>query len=179
MKLTYRVIVQGDEGQARQRLTQLGSMKRATQHTSSAAVLAVGAELSRRGYDVTFTLGNTRRVDMLGAVPDGPSFKIRVKGISTANAFYIDKSFFEGNAQSDLFLVVVVVPPLGDDSPLRFFVLSHVDARNEFLKMPTHKRDGRPYVNGAGLNWGSIKAYENAWNKFPGIYEKQGTAPDA
>jgi uncharacterized protein (DUF58 family) len=33
-------------------------MKRGKQQTSSAAVLSVGAELSRRGYDVTFTLGN-------------------------------------------------------------------------------------------------------------------------
>jgi hypothetical protein len=86
-------------------------MKRATQHTSSAAVLATGAELSRRGYDVTFTLGNTRRVDMLCAVPDGKPFKVQVKGISNANGFYIDKSFFEGNVQTDLYLVVVLVPP--------------------------------------------------------------------
>jgi len=147
-------------------------MKRAIQHTSSAAVLATGAELSRRGYDVTFTLGNTRRVDMLCSVPDGPSFKIQVKGISTANALFIDKSFFTGDAQSDLFLVVVLVPPLGNASQLRFFVLSHADAKNEFSKMPTHKRDGRPYVTGFGLNWGSIKHYENAWHKFPGIQAK-------
>ena len=147
-------------------------MRRATQHTSSAAVLATGAELSRRGYDVTFTLGNTRRVDMLCSVPDGQSFKIQVKGISTANAFYIDKSFFEGGAQPDLFLVVVLVPPLGDVSPFRFFVLSHADAKNEFSKMPTRKRDGRPYESGSGLNWGSLKPYENAWDKFPVIDAK-------
>lgn len=146
-----------------------GGIRRATQHTSSAAVLGTGAELSRRGYDVTFTLGNTGRVDMLCSVPDGQSFKIQVKGISTANAFYIDESFFEGSAQPDLFLVVVLVPRLGDDSPFRFFMLSHADAKNEFSKMPTHKRDGRPYESGSGLNWGSIKPYENAWGKFPVI----------
>jgi len=144
-------------------------MKRATQHTSSAAVLATGAELSRRGYDVTFTLGNTRRVDMLCSVPDGQTFKIQVKGISTTNAFYIDKSFFEGDTQQDLFLVVVLVPPIGNDSQFKFFVLSHSDAKDEFLKMPTHKRDGRPYISGFGLNWGLVKRYENAWPKFPAV----------
>jgi hypothetical protein len=144
-------------------------MKRAAQHTSSAAVLATGAELSRRGYDVTFTLGNTRRVDMLCSVPDGQPFKIQVKGISTANAFYIDKSFFEGDIQQDLFLVVVLVPPLDKDSPFRFFILNHADAKNEFSKMPQQKRDGRPYLNGAGLNWGSVKPHENAWGQFPPI----------
>jgi hypothetical protein len=88
-------------------------MKRAIQQTSSAAVLATGAELSRRGYDVTFTLGNTRKVDMLCAVPDGRTFKVQVKGLSNRNGFYIDKSFFDGATQDDLYLVVVYVPPLG------------------------------------------------------------------
>lgn len=59
-------------------------MKRATQHTSSAAVWATGAELSRRGYDVTFTLGNTARIDMLCAVPDGEPFKIQIKDYESA-----------------------------------------------------------------------------------------------
>src|SRR5437867_10394930 len=104
-------------------------MKRATQHTSSAAVLATAAELSRRGYDVTFTLGNTRRVDMMCSVPDGESFKIQVKGISNSYAFYIDKAFFEGDVQPDLFLVVVLVPRQ-DEPPFLFFVLSHADAKN-------------------------------------------------
>jgi len=146
-------------------------MKRATQHTSSAAVLASGAELSRRGYDVTFTLGNTRKVDMLCSVPNGRPFKVQVKGISNPNGFYIDKSFFEGDTQQDLFLVVVLVPT-DIDSSMRFFVLFHADAKSEFSKMPTHKQDGRPYDNGAGLNWGSVKPYENEWSKLPTITPK-------
>src|SRR5712691_8006666 len=119
-------------------------MKRAVQQTSSAAVLATGAELSRRGYDVTFTLGNTRKVDMLCAVPDGQTFKVQVKGLSGRNGFYIDKPFFEGTTQDDLYLVIVYVPPLGTDSAMEFYVLSHAQAQNEFSKMPTHKKDGRP-----------------------------------
>lgn len=125
-------------------------------------MLASGAELSRRGYDVTFTLGNTRKVDMLCSVPDGKPFKVQVKGISNPNGFYIDKSFFEGDAQRDLFLMVVLVPA-DVDSSMRFVVLSHADAKSEFSKMPTHKQVGTPYENGAGLNWGSVKSYENEW----------------
>jgi hypothetical protein len=146
-------------------------MKRAIQHTSSAAVLGTGAELSRRGYDVTFTLGNTRKVDMLCSVPDGKPFKIQVKGISNANGFYIDKSFFEGTIQKNLFLVVVLVPS-NPDSSMRFFVLSHTDAKKEFSKMPTHTRDGRFYEDGSGLNWGSVKSYENEWFKLPTVLQK-------
>lgn len=90
----------------------VGGKRRTNQQISSAAVLATGAELSRRGYDVMFTLGNTARIDMLCAAPDGEAFRIQVKGISTANGFYIDKSFFEGQIQTNLFLVVVLVPPV-------------------------------------------------------------------
>jgi hypothetical protein len=149
----------------------LGDMKRDNQHTSSAAVLASGAELSRRGYDVTFTLGNTRKVDMLYSVPDGKPFKVQVKGISGQYGFRIRKSFFEGDAQQDLFLVVVLVPT-DVDSSMRFFVLSHADAKSEFAKMPTHKKDGRAYDKDEGLNWGSVKPYENKWSKFPTITPK-------
>ena len=147
---------------------ELAGRKRARQQTSFAAVLATGVELSRRGYDVTFTLGNTRRVDMLCSVPDGQLFKIQVKGISNENGFYIDKSFFDGEIQPNLFLVAVLVPPLGkEDLPLRFFVLSHADAKKEFSMMPEIKRDGTPYKNGSGLYWGSVKSYENEWSTFP------------
>jgi hypothetical protein len=141
-------------------------MKRATQHTASAAVLAVGAELSRRSYDVTFTLGNTRKVDMLCSVPNGALFRVQVKGISNPAGFYIDKSFFEGPTQSVLFLVAVLVPQQAI-SPMRFFVLSHAQAQTEFKKMPSLKKDGSPYICGFGLNWGSIKKYENAWAVLP------------
>jgi len=140
--------------------------ERDKQQTSSAAVLATGAELSRRGYDVTFTLGNTRRVDMLCSAPSGESFKVQVKGISGAYGFYIEKSFFEGETQLNLFLVVVVVPPLGNDAPLRFFILNHADAKKGFSRMPHQKRDGSPQPN-PGLNWGSVNLYENEWRKFP------------
>jgi hypothetical protein len=146
----------------------MAQRKRDKQQTSSAALLATGAELSRRGYDVTFTLGNTRRVDMLCSAPSGQPFKVQVKGISGAYGFYIDKSFFEGEIQPDLFLVVVVVPPLGNDAPLRFFILNHADAKKEFSEMPHQKQDGNPQPN-PGLNWGSVNNYENEWRKFPSL----------
>jgi len=104
---------------------------------------------------------------MLCSVPDGQAFKVQVKGISTRNAFYIDKSFFDG-ARPDLFLVVVLVP-YSEDEPFQFFVLSHAEARGEFVKMPTRKRDGRLYEHGAGLNWGSVKRYEGKWTTFPQV----------
>jgi hypothetical protein len=140
--------------------------KRSIQQTASAAVLAVGAELSRRGYDVAFTMGNTRRVDALCSVPDGKAFKVQVKGISNRSGFYIDESFFNRN-DPDLFLVVVFVPKIGDESPMQFCVLSYAEANAEFAKRPKDKKDGKRYEGGSGLVWGSVKNYSGAWSTFP------------
>jgi hypothetical protein len=150
---------------------------RGKNHTSFAAACATSAELSRRGYDVAFTLGNTPRVDLICAVPDGEAFKVQVKGISTANGFYCQKEFFDAAQQQNLFLIIVLVPPVGDSSPFRFFVLSHEEAILEFSRMPKFKRDGRPYENGSGLNWGSVKPYEDSWDKLPRIFSEPQESP--
>lgn len=73
---------------------------------------------------------------MLCAIPDGKSFKVQVKGISNANGFYIDKSFFEGDIQRDLFLVVVLVPPVGDSSQLRFLYFLTLTRKANSRKCP-------------------------------------------
>ena len=146
------------------------SMIRNNHHTSVAATLAVGAELSRRGYDVAFTVGNTPRIDLLCSVPDGKPFKVQVKGISNRAGFYIQQSFFTASLQNDLFLIVVWVPKPEDNSVSRFFVLSHKDAIKESSKMPRSRRDGRRIEkHDAGLNWGSITPYQDKWERLPSL----------
>jgi hypothetical protein len=141
-------------------------MKRAQHQTNLAAVFATAAELARRGYDVTFTLGNTPKVDLLCTIPDGPTFKVQVKGLSHKNGFRIDKGFFDGT-QPDLLLVVVTVPPPGDQGTFEFYILSHAEAKDEFDNMPKFKANGDPYPGGSGLNWGSVKPYKSKWQTLP------------
>jgi hypothetical protein len=50
-----------------------------------AGTFAVAAELSRRGYDVALTLGNTPSIDVLCASPTGRPFKVQVKSATAAN----------------------------------------------------------------------------------------------
>jgi hypothetical protein len=128
--------------------------------TSHAALFGVASELSRRGYVVAFTIGNTPRIDLLCTVPDGKTFKVQVKGIANKAGFYVQEKFFTAKSQADLYLVIVYIPKIGDDSHCEFFVLSHKDAIEENRKMP-----GLDY----GLNWGSITPYRNDWGKFPSI----------
>lgn len=134
--------------------------KRLINCTSNAALFAVGSELSRRGYVVAFTIGNATRIDLLCSAPDGRTFKVQVKGISNKAGFYAQESFFTARPQSDLFLVIVYVPKIGDESPCRFFVLSHRDAIRENKKMK-----GPDY----GLNWGSVVPYKDNWRGLPAI----------
>jgi hypothetical protein len=137
---------------------------RTNHHTSTAAAFAVGAELSRRGYDVAFTLGNSPRIDLLATVPDGQSFKVQVKGISGSWSFFVQETFFRARLQSDLFLIVVYVArdPLEDGcAGFRYFIMSHAEAKKEGKKMAV------PYER--GLNWGSITRYENEWHKLPRV----------
>ncbi|HPQ44219.1 MAG TPA: hypothetical protein PKZ42_08315 [Syntrophales bacterium] len=141
-------------------------MTRNKQHTASAAAFAISAELSRRGYDVAFTIGNTPRIDLLCSIPGGKSFKVQVKGISGSYGFYVQKEFFERYSEEELFLVVVLVPK-DEQTSWRYFILTHEDSRNEFAKTRKTKKDGTSYTSGFGLNWGSITPYENKWDKFP------------
>ncbi len=139
-------------------------MKRATQHTATAAVLALGAELSRRGYDVTFTMGNTPKIDMMCAVPNRPAFRIQVKGISNRAGFFVGEKFFDGKPQPDLFLVVVYVPKIETDSdgvpkmemePMEFYILKHKEAQGEFQRLPQKRKDEQDFkIGNSGLNWG-------------------------
>jgi hypothetical protein len=136
-------------------------MKRQTHQTYAAATFATLAELSKRGFDVSMTIGNTPRTDILCSLPNASALKIEIKGISTANGFYIKKDFFELPEDSRRFLIVVLVPK--EDDEFRYFILSHREAKHEFDKMPKTRKDGRPYEEGNGLNWGSITNYENLW----------------
>jgi len=136
-------------------------MKRPSHQTYAAATFATLAELSKKGFDVSMTIGNTARTDLFCSLPHSSPLKIEIKGISGANGFNIKKEFFELTEDSQRFLIVVLVPQ--NDAPFRFFILSHKEARSEFSKMPEKRKDGRKYENGNGLNWGSVSSYENAW----------------
>ncbi len=144
-------------------------MGRSTHHTSWTASFAVAAELSRRCYDVTFTVGNAPRYDLFCTEP-GPlktTFKVRVKGMSKPGAFWVRSQFFSPPTDKYLFLVVVLVPQPIDD-PFRYFILSHHQAQEEFKKMPTTTKDGREIgPDLTGLYFRSITPYEGAWQTLP------------
>jgi hypothetical protein len=142
-------------------------MKRSKHHTAWAGALAVAAELSRRGYDATLTLGNTPALDLLCASPSGKPFKVQVKSLTAGNAVLIQKGMLEGKLQPDLFFAIVIVPAAEAD-PMEFRILTHREIVKHWNEMPKVKRDGQPYKPGMdGLNWGVVRPYSGGWEKLP------------
>jgi hypothetical protein len=144
---------------------------RSRHYTSWAGVLATAAELSRRSYDVTITLGNTPTTDLLAAAPDGPAFRVEVKSASTPNFVPIQKTVLEGPEHSDLLFIIVLVPRT-DEQPFRFFVMTHADVLAAWKKERKVTRSGQPYKAGwEGLSWSAIRSFEGCWHKLPGIQQ--------
>jgi hypothetical protein len=145
---------------------------RSKHHTAWAGVLATAAELSRRHYDVTITLGNTPTTDLLAAAADGSKFRVEVKSTSTANFILIRKSVLEEKERPDLFFVIVLVPRK-DAEPCRFFVMSHADVRAAWKQTNKITKTGKTYKPGfEGLNWGTVTPYEQCWEKLPGAQQR-------
>jgi hypothetical protein len=137
--------------------------KRDRYRVSMAATFAVASELSRRGYNVGLTVGNTPKIDLVCSVPEGEGFKVQVKGISGKIGVFIQTAFFRQPVQKDLFLIVVLVPPLPEKFGPKFFVLTHAQAIEQW------KRDGAPDSATDGLPWRDIAHYEDNWGALPQV----------
>jgi len=86
--------------------------------TQWAGQFAVAAELARRGYGVTFTLGNTPGHDILCRSPKGKSFAVEVKSVLGTQSLILGerlRPFLEQHSDVDPalaadFYVLVVIP---------------------------------------------------------------------
>lgn len=127
--------------------------------TQWAAQFAVASELCKRGYLVSFTMGNaTPEADLMVMSPQRHSFLIDVKG-QKANSFWRIRS---KNSKANLFYVLALVPR---GKANRFFVLSH-DQIKKLMK--AYERSGVKYdPRFSGFNPGSAVPYENRWDTLP------------
>lgn len=142
-------------------------MKRTSHHTAWAGLLALAAELSRRGYDAAITLGNTPSLDLICSSPSGTPFKIQVKSLSATNWVLIQKAMLEDKPKLDLLLAVVLVPT-DAERPFEFHILTHREACEAYAKQRRVRLDGKPYKPGMdGLAWGEVRQHLSRWDKLP------------
>lgn len=135
--------------------------------TGWAGTFLAAGELTRRGFDVALTNGNTPTTDLLCVPPHGPGFRVEVKSVAAPNFVLISRKVLESPANPHLFFVVVLVPA-DLAKPPAFHVLRHSEAHALWAGMPKTKRDGStPKAGFEGLNWGDVKKHDGRWDKLP------------
>ena len=134
--------------------------------TQWAAQFFVAAELTRRGYLASFTLGNAPRTDLLVTSPKGVGFRVEVKGLKSRTYWIVHPT------SADAHLFYVFVSLLKSDAA-RYFVLTSQEVRKlcsnqENKGRRRAKENGRPFdARWGGFNWGTVLAYEDKWDVFP------------
>lgn len=124
------------------------------------------AELVRRGYTVSFTMGNcTPDADLMVGTPGGDLFWVDVKGQSGKAPWLIRTK----RSNEKLFYVLVLLAPAATPErgrqPDRFFVLTQSEADEciaDYLRR--HPGDSGKLT---GFPFGDAVQFEDAWGKLP------------
>lgn len=132
--------------------------------TQWATQFYVAAELTRRGYLVSLTLGNAPVADLLVVSPEQEQFMIDVKGQSTKNFWLIQRR----ESQDGLFFVLVYLPKDYDEPP-KFYILSSTELMREREEYKHHieSTSGKYDDKMGGINWKTAFDYENRWDTLP------------
>lgn len=127
--------------------------------TQWAGQFYVAAELSRRGYIVTFTLGNAPVTDLLARTYGGCSFAVEVKTAATKSMYQVKKPPVPDNPE-DLFWVFV---SLVEAQPKYFIIRS-----DEVLRL-WHEWNDKfgPDTSWPGIDQSQVKPYEGRWDVLP------------
>lgn len=129
--------------------------------TQWAAQFAVASELCKRGYEVSFTMGNAAPIaDLMVVSPvRREMFLIDVKGLYKPNPWIVKRKSLRAN----LFYVLAFVPPQGSNE---FFVLNQNDTH--ILIESELKRLNRPNTYPVtGFTWKLADRYRGAWGVLP------------
>jgi hypothetical protein len=135
--------------------------KRSVHRTQWAAQFAVASELCKRGYEVSFTMGNsTPLADIMAVSPlTKQMFLVDVKGLYRSNPWVIKRK----PTCEALYYVLAFVP---DDAPNRFFVLSqkqvNIYIQQELARL--RRPDDYPMT---GILWRQAGSHENDWGILP------------
>ena len=129
--------------------------------TQWAAQFAVASELCKRGYEVSFTMGNATPVaDLMVVSPVRKKmFLVHVKGLYKRNPWVLKRKA----PRDDLFYILAFVPP---DAPNEFFIMSQQQANHlidDELKRLKRRYDYSP----TGFLWTQALDFRNNWDILP------------
>lgn len=128
--------------------------------TGIACEYYVAGELSRLGYNVTLTFGNTKSIDLL-IEKDDKVIALQVKGIQKTQSicWNLDKRKIKEN-------VFYVLVNLHVDNPKvkpEFFILTSSEARELFKNTPK-EGENRTYLDYRTLK--KLNGYQDCWEKL-------------
>jgi len=137
--------------------------------TQWAGQFGAAHELTRHGYTVAFTMGNTPDTDLLCKSPKGYAFSTQVKSLSSKTCFLYQESLLMPNP--NLYFIFVLVPENIDQSP-EYFVLNNEQflrtVKEEKQKEEERKR-GKPYAEfPPGIMYHTLNRdeFRNAWHNL-------------
>jgi len=139
-------------------------------HTQWAGQFGAAHELAKRGYLIAFTSGNAPGTDLLCQSPDGTSFSLEVKTLSS-KTYYLCQDHLQQPNPSRHF-VFVLLPSSLLERP-EYYVLNNrqfleiVEEQKQLTKASETKR-GKPYADFSfGINYRTLSRNEfrDAWEK--------------
>ncbi|SRR5258707_8135660 len=135
--------------------------------TQWAAQFLAASELTRRGYEVTFTMGNTTPVAdlVVGSPTTGKLFWVDVKGLASKTAWLVSPK----SERPELYYVLVYLAPLAKALNARqtdmFFILTQGEV-NSLLHDYANRHPGdKGKMPGFGFK--DPQHFEGAWEKLP------------
>ncbi len=128
--------------------------------TGIACEYYVAGELSRLGYNVALTFGNTKSIDLL-IEKDDKVTAIQVKGIQKTQSicWNLDKRKIKENV---FYVLVNLHVDKPNDKP-EFFILTSSEARELFKNTPK-KGENRTYLDYKSLK--KLDGYQDCWEKL-------------
>jgi hypothetical protein len=135
--------------------------KRSGHQSQWAAQFAVACELCKRGYEVSFTKGNsTPLADLMVVSPKlRQMFLIDVKGLYRRNVWLVKRK----PTRSNLFYVLAYVPT---NQPNQFFVMTQTQA-DHFIQSELKRLDRPDSYPLTGISWSQALEHRDAWDVLP------------
>jgi hypothetical protein len=136
------------------------TLKLEKNQTGIASEFYAAGELSRLGYNVTITFGNTKSIDLL-IQKDTEIFKVQVKGIQTTKSicWNLDKT----KVTRDIYYILINLHVDRPEMKPDFFVLTGNEALFLFKDTPKHGSK-RTYLDYISLL--KMKTYQDRWSVF-------------
>jgi len=140
------------------------------QQTGIACEYYVAGELSRLGYNVSLTFGNTKSIDLL-VEKDDATLAIQVKGIQRTKS--ICWNFDKTKVKPNIMYVLVNLHADKIDEKPEFFVLTSQEMIDNFRDTPSNG-EKRTY-----LDYKRIKdnlQFKNNWQKIDAVLNTKGSS---